>query len=139
MKKLKIIAIFLCLATILTLISCAKKEEYPDFSQSDYKENTALGEGSRSFTLLVKSGENEVTFTIRTEKENVGDALLELGLISGEEGEYGLYVTEVNGITADYDKDKSYWLFNIEGSMASTSVTETPITEGGNYSLVYTK
>jgi len=60
---------------------------------------------------------SETQFEIHTEKETVGEALVELGLIAGEESEYGLYVKTVNGITADYDKDGVYWRFI---SMAST-------------------
>ena len=69
-----------------------------------------------TFTVVDKEG-SETQFEIHTEKETVGEALVELGLIAGEESEYGLYVKTVNGITADYDKDGVYWRFI---SMAST-------------------
>ena len=42
-------------------------------------------------------------------------ALLEHGLIAGEETELGLMVKTVNGITADYNVDRSYWAFYING------------------------
>ncbi|MBQ2119193.1 MAG: DUF4430 domain-containing protein, partial [Clostridia bacterium] len=52
---------------------------------------------------------------------------------------YGLYVKKVNGITADYDTDKAYWAFYLNGEYASTGVDSTDIDENVKYSLVYTK
>ena len=95
-----------------------------------------LGEGSTifPFTVVDKDG-GETSFEIHTDKETVGEALVELGLIAGEESEYGLYVKTVNGITADYDKDGVYWAFYINGEYASTGVSVTAITEGDSYSF----
>lgn len=100
------------------------------------REGGELGEGSTQFGLTVtdKDG-NETQFTIHTDKETVGEALLELNLIAGDEGEYGLYVKTVNGITADYDTDGVYWAFYVNGEYASTGVDSTPITEGESYAL----
>ena len=95
-----------------------------------------LGTGSTEFGLTVVDQEgSETQFEIHTDKETVGEALLELGLIAGEESEYGLYVKTVNGITADYDKDGTYWAFYINGEYASSGVDSTKITEGESYSF----
>lgn len=98
--------------------------------------NTVLGEGSIifPFTVVDQDG-NETPFEIHTDKETVGDALTELELISGDEGDYGLYVKTVNGITVDYDTDGKYWAFYINGEYASTGVDSTPIVEGESYSF----
>ncbi|MBO5789865.1 MAG: DUF4430 domain-containing protein, partial [Clostridia bacterium] len=74
-----------------------------------------------------------------TDKDTVGSALLEHGLIAGEEGQFGLYVKVVNGMTADYDVDRSDWAFYIDGEYAMTGVDSTEITEGVTYQLAYTK
>ena len=65
----------------------------------------------------------------------VGEALQELNLIDGEEGEYGLFVKTVNGITADYDTDGVYWAFYVNGEYATSGVDVTQITEGDSYAL----
>lgn len=103
---------------------------------STQTEATVLGEGNTSFafTVVDKDG-NETPFEIHTDQEIVGDALTELELIDGDEGEYGLYVKTVNGITADYDADGVYWAFYINGEYAPTGVDSTPITEGESYSF----
>lgn len=105
-------------------------------NNSAQTENTVLGEGSTSFafTVVDKDG-NETQFEIHTDKETVGDALIELELIAGDESEYGLYVKTVNGITADYDADGVYWAFYINDEYAATGVDSTPVTEGESYSF----
>ena len=65
----------------------------------------------------------------------VGEALVELKLIEGEDSEYGLFVKKVNGIVADYDKDGMYWAFYINGEYAMSGVDSTEIKEGQSYSF----
>lgn len=97
---------------------------------------TEVGEGKTEFTLTVTDGEgNDKVYLVHTDKESVGDALLELKLIEGEVGPYGLYITSVCGITADYDVDGSYWAFYVDGEYAMTGVSDTAISDGGSYQL----
>ena len=101
---------------------------------------TVLGEGQVAFdfTVVDKDG-NETKFEIHTDKTTVGDALLEHGLIEGEESQYGLYVKKVNGILADYDVDQTYWGFYVDGDYAMSGVDTTDIEEGKTYSFKVSK
>lgn len=111
-------------------------DEFQYVSGTVNTEATTLGEGQTAFALNVVDKDGNVSaFAINTDKETVGDALLELELISGEEGAYGLYVKTVNGITADYDTDGSYWAFYINGEYATSGVDTTTITDGATYEL----
>lgn len=124
-------------AMALATAGCNGKSsaDSPSPSQVD-QEGNILGEGETQFTFDVVDQEgNETQFEIHTDKETVGEALLELGLIAGEEGDYGLYVKTVNGITADYDEDGVYWAFYIDGEYATTGVDATPVKEGETYSF----
>ncbi len=95
-----------------------------------------LGEGDRIFTFTVTDQDgSDTVFEIHTDKETVGEALLEVGLIEGEESEYGLFVKTVNGITADYDKDGVYWAFYVNDEYAQSGVDATTITEGAAYAF----
>lgn len=97
---------------------------------------SVLGEGDTKFAFTVVDQDgNETKLEIHTDKETVGEALLELGLIDGEESEYGLYVKTVNGITADYDTDGVYWAFYVNGEYAQSGVDATAITDGDTYSF----
>lgn len=112
----------------------APENEAPAPEKSDGK--VSLGEGSKAFDFTVTDADGgESQFEIHTDKETVGDALLEMDLIAGDEGEYGLYVKTVNGITADYDNDGVYWAFYVNGEYAMTGVDSTDIEEGSTYSF----
>ncbi len=99
----------------------------------DTSETSAV---TTEFKFSVTDADGKTTdFTIKTDKKIVGEALQDEGLISGEEGQYGLYVKTVNGITLDYDKDGMYWAFYINGEMAPTGVDMTEIKPGEAYSF----
>lgn len=99
-------------------------------------EAEVLGEGGAVFSFSVVDQEGKETlFEIHTDKETVGEALVELGLIAGKDDQYGLYVETVNGITIDFDRDGKYWAFYVNGEYALTGVDTTIITEGESYSF----
>ena len=101
---------------------------------------TEIGEGEKSFSFtVVELDGKETRFLVKTNKQKVGDALLELKIIEGEAGPYGLYVKKVNGIAADFDKDKTYWGFYVDGNYAMTGVDMTDIEEGKTYTFKVSK
>ena len=136
------LALMLLVVMMLSLASCDYfiRKDLPEIWQDAiYVQDAELGEGSKTFVLKVEVEENSVTFTIHTDAETVGKALLDLGLIAGEESQYGLYIKKVNGMTADYDIDQTYWAFYINGEYAMSGADTTPISEGEIYSLVRSK
>ena len=97
---------------------------------------TSVGEGETDFRLEVVYADGTAEyFAVSTDADNVGDALVDAGLVEGEESDYGLYIKTVNGVTADYDVDQTYWSFYIDGEYAQTGVDATLIEEGATYSL----
>ena len=135
-KALPILALLLSLCL---LVSCAKEAEGNLWAEAAYTEDTTLGEGTTTVTVEVKVEDKSIDFTLKTDKTILGDALLEHKLIEGEEGQYGMYIKRVNGITADFDVDQSYWAFYKNGEMMMTGVDGTEIKDGEHYELVYTK
>lgn len=109
------------------------------WENATYLEDTEIGRGSRKLIVEVKADNQTVKFTVHTDEQTVGAALLANNLIDGEAGAYGLYVKVVNGITADYDIDQSYWAFYIDGEYAMSGVDTTDISEGSVYCLERTK
>ena len=90
----------------------------------------------KSFTfVVVDTIGKETSFEISSDKATVGEALLAEGLIAGEDGQYGLYVKTVNGITLDYDTDGKYWAFYVNGEYGMTGVDATEIVAGATYSF----
>ena len=97
---------------------------------------TELGEGAKSFTFEVTDVDGSTKYyTVHTDAETVGEALVALGLIAGEDSEYGLYVKTVDGVTLDYDTDGTYWAFYVDGEYATAGVDSTAVTDGASYAF----
>ena len=91
---------------------------------------------TKTFTFVVKFADGtSKTYTIETAKKTVGEALIDQGLIAGEDGQYGLYVKTVDGVTLDYVTDGMYWAFYVDGQYANTGVEKTDIVDGKTYSF----
>ena len=133
------VSIILSLMFVVCLVSCHNAPKTGVWENATYTEDTELGQGSKTVVVEVKAEDQTVTFTVKTDKDTVGAALLEHELIVGEESAYGMYIKVVNGITADYDEDQTYWAFYINGEYAMTGVDSTEITEGVTYQLERTK
>lgn len=147
MSKTKFLKILSGLLTVMliaviafTVTGCSSDNETPADTSSvsttapDLAVAEILGEGKTSFDFKVVDPEgNEKSFEIRTDKGTVGEALLETGLIEGEDGPYGLYVKTVNGITIDYDKNGMYWAFYENGQYAAKGVDQTAINTDTTY------
>lgn len=139
MKKNLIISLSLVLVFMLCLTSCNTIDAEGLWEEATYRRDMTFGDGGTTVQLEVKVEDQSVTFTIKTDKEILGDALIEHGLIEGDAGAYGLYVKKVNGIRADYDKDGAYWCLYKDGEMSMTGVDTTKISDGEHYEFVYSK
>ncbi len=135
----KAISLVLAFIMLMSFTACGAKKADGLWETAVYTSDTALGEGSKTIKVEVTAEEKTVTFTVKTDADTVGAALLEQKLIAGEDGAYGLYIKTVNGITADYDTDKAYWAFYVNGEYAISGVDATTIDESVTYSLVYSK
>ena len=137
---LLVICTVLIATTALFTTGCSNKNtnnnEKTEISNISIPESNVLGEGDTKFVITVtdKDG-NEENFEIHTDRTTVGEALLDLDFISGDNSQYGIYVKTVNGITVDYDKDGAYWAFYVNGEYATSGVDATNITEGEIYSF----
>ena len=115
----------------LTLVLLMLLASFMLFSCNDNEEET---EKTFTFTVVHNNGE-EKSFTITSTKKTVGEALIDEGLIAGEDSQYGLYVKTVDGETLDYDTDGKYWAFYANGEYAMAGVDTTNIVDGAAYSF----
>ncbi|MBQ0084157.1 MAG: DUF4430 domain-containing protein [Clostridiales bacterium] len=133
----KTICLLTSIIMIFCFVSCKKAEETGDiWNNATYTENTAFGSGKTQIELEVKAGDKSVTFTIKTDKTTLADALDGAGLIPAGTGEY---IKTLNGMTADYDIDKSYWSLSKNGEYLMTGATDTNIANGEHYEFTHTK
>ena len=141
----RLVSIILCgvliAAAALTFIGCQDTTPTETTAESvAAMPLTVMGEGNTVFYFIVVDGSNNSTcFEIHTDKTTVGDALLALGLIEGEDSQFGLYVKTVNGITADHDVDGTYWAFYEGDNYAATGVDATTINPGTTYAFKMSK
>ncbi len=123
--------------TVLSLIVCIALIAAPVLTTTGCADNhTPDSSVEKNFTLTVTDADGiETVSEITTDKATVGEALIEKGIISGDNGPYGLYIKTVNGITVDYDKDGKYWAFYVNDSYASAGVDQTEIKSNETYSF----
>ena len=135
MKKL--LSMMLLLLMLVAVTGCGGVTgNAPQESAAVVADGETIGEGSKTFSAEIGDLDgNKIAFTVKTDKDIVGEALQELGVLEGEEGPYGLYIKAVNGVPLDYEKDGAYWAFYVDDAYATAGVDETTIVETSVYRL----
>ena len=121
------LSLLLALVMVFALTACGAKEEAPAADAVSFK------------VVVTDLDGKETTFEYSSNAASVGEALVAEGLIEGHETEYGRYIDTVNGITADWDADQTYWAFYINGEYATTGIDGTEIVADTTYGLTLTK
>lgn len=94
--------------------------------------------GSKLVVLTVTHGDGEnKEFQMKTDAVTLGDAMDELGIVEGEESAYGMFVTAVDGESADSALEQ-WWCFTKDGEMLMTGIDDTVISDGEHYEAVFT-
>ena len=95
----------------------------------------AVQSGSKTVTINVVHGDaTEKNFKYKTDLEYLGELILEKKLAEGSTGEYGLYITTVDGETAD-DGAHQYWAIYVNGEMGMLGADSQPIADGDVFDL----
>mgnify|MGYP000736143288 CR=1 FL=1 len=98
----------------------------------------ATTEGSKTITVeVVHKDESTKTFTYHTDAEYLGEVLLAEGLVEGDESEYGLMITTVDGETVD-DANQEWWCLTKGGEMWNYGADATELSDGDTYELTFT-
>ena len=150
----RLLSLLLCMvliaATALTFTSCGNEGKTDDTTvsettaapdkETEKPQDNVLGEGNTSFIFVVRDIDGrEKSYTVKTDAKTVGEALLAVDMIEGENGQYGLYVKKVKGILADFNVDQTYWAFYIDGEYQMTGVDSAKIESGKVYELRVSK
>ena len=95
--------------------------------------------GGKNITVTVVHGDgSEKVFEYATEAEYLGEVLVSEKLVNGEMGQYGLYFDTVDGEQAVWEVNQAYWSILIGEEYATVGADGIVLTDGGEYSLVYT-
>ena len=128
-KNTKLIIAVIALVVVIAALLCVYAFTRPETSQ-----------GAKTFTVEVIHADGSTkTFEYHTDEEYLGAVLLAEGLITGEEGPYGLTVITVDGEDAVWEKDNAYWAIMVNGAYGESGVDATPVNDGDVFQLVYTK
>ena len=122
---------------LFCVVSCAEKVDATGlWEDAKYLSDTTLGEGENTVKVLVVCEDQSITFTIKTDKDNLGDALYEHELINDPS-----FFDVCNGMKADWDKDNAYWAFYIDDELAMYGVNDESIPSDAEreYKIAYTK
>lgn len=123
MKKKNII-----LAAILVLLCIGAAGISAHFRQAPIA-------GAKKIDILVlHADQTERTFTYQTDAEYLADVLLEKELAEGDMGPYGLFITTVDGETADESKQQ-WWCITKGGAQVNSGAEELPIADGDQFEL----
>lgn len=123
----------LSLVMVFSFAACAKKVDKTGvWENATYLSDKTFGKGAKTITFKVTAEDQTVTFTVKTDKENLADALLEYDLVAGDDSAYGLYVKTVNGMTAKYE-DGWWWALYEGEQLASVGASSITIKDGGEY------
>lgn len=103
-------------------------------------------EGTKHITIeVVDDQKAKTSYQLATDAEYLRQAMEELEKdgkkdfsFSGSEGQYGLMVETVNGVTADYGKDKSYWAFYVNGDYCQYGIEEQVVNDKDVFTIEYT-
>ena len=137
-----LLALTFVLSMAFTLVSCSNANGNATESSTPApapSESPADNKISITLEVVYPDGSSK-EFPISTDpSNNLRQALEAEGLIAGEEAQYGLYVKVVDGVTADYDVDQSWWGLYKDGEMLMTGVDTTPIADGDHFEFVYSK
>ncbi len=148
----KIISLLVLSLLIFSLISCTVEQnttvptdtestgaQTTDiWSKAVYTNETTLGEGEKNVSVIVRVNTHSVKINVKTNEQTLGKALVDVGLIDGDKTQYGLYITKVNGIVADFDADSAFWSLEREGVQTPTGIDSTAISDNDVFELVYT-
>ena len=135
-KILRIVSVTLIIALLaamaLSLSGCAKEEKK--------SADTASADSVTVTVEVVDNEEKSKEYTISLPAgSTLWDALEKEKLAEASDSEYGKYIHTVNGLRADYDADGAYWALQQDGELMMTGASDTVISDGDHYELIYTK
>ena len=128
MKNKKLVIVAIALAVVIGLMAGIWFATRPE---------TEVGSKGYTVTVIHKDGSEKV-FEYRTDEEYLAGALLEEGLVAGDNTQYGLTIITVDGEDAVWATDNAYWAIWIGEEMAMTGASETPVYDGSIFKLEYT-
>ena len=84
--------------------------------------------------IVIHADQTKNTFSYETNAEYLGEVLLENKLAKGDITNYGLFISTVDGETADSSKQQ-WWCITKGGESVTTGADSLPIIDGDQFEL----
>ena len=129
------LAAALILSSLIVLSACGEKGG--DVSSTGTPSPSSVSSEAEKISItfkIIKDGETK-EFAIKTDEKYLANALVDEGLV--EYANDGYYNT-IDGITADFSKDKSWWCVTVGGKSSMLGMNEIELKNGGSYEATYT-
>lgn len=99
--------------------------------------NSEANSFDKTISVTVIHGDgSQKDFSIGTNEEFLRGALEQEKLVEGDESEYGLFITSVDGEAADSAAEQWWCICDGDGTMLMTGVDTTPINDGDVYQII---
>ena len=131
-KQTKIIAALAALVVVIAVMAGVYKAFGPKAT-----------EGAKSYTVeVVTSDGTTKAYEGTTDAEYLSGLMDELQAegdfsYDGTESDYGLYITAINGETADYSADGAYWSIYVNGEYGQYGADQQPVADGDSFRFAY--
>ena len=102
-------------------------------------------EGTKSVTVEVVDDNGDIkAYGKKTDAEYLKDLMDELMKTTdfsyeGGDGQFGLYITAINGLEAIYENDGAYWAIYVNGEYGSYGADQQPVNDGDTFRFAYEK
>lgn len=138
------LAFVFVIVTVFSITACKNDNTKNNSSSSDLSNlpvSSVLSEVQSNeinivFSVIDTDG-NKKEFNISSDKTNLKEILSDEGLIGGSDSEYGFFVTEVNGVTAD-DSKQEWWCLTKDGEIWTYGVSDTTVEDGDKFEFTLT-
>lgn len=136
MKKtaVKSLTLIISIICIFSLVACNQVDATGLWETATYLSDATIGNGQKTVLVDIEVTDQKITLTLKTDKNTLGDALYEHGLIND-----ATFFDTINGMKADWDKDGAYWAFYIGDELMNIGVGDETVEGGEHYRFVYTK
>ncbi len=123
-----LLALFACIAVMYGVFRFSRPEP-------DVKLKNVVVE------VVDNNGEKE-SYTVATDAMYLKDVMDNLAVTTdfsfeGGEGDYGFFITAINGLEAVYEKDNAYWAIYVNGEYGQYGADQQPVADGDTFTFAY--
>ncbi len=95
--------------------------------------------GAKAYVLEVSDGNRDTAYSGKTDAAYLSELLEEVAKTEAFDfesmnGDYGMYITSVNGVRAGED-EKTYWAIYVNGEYGQYGADSQPVNDGDSFAL----